>query len=93
MQYTPQVGATLGTLRVSVGANSATSTFENGFPAITDPLTRFGIIPQRTGSGISDIYLDDLTFTSDNPIPEPTTVGLLGIAGSLALLRRRSRSC
>jgi hypothetical protein len=90
MQYTPQVGATLGTLRVSVGANSATATFENGFPGITDALNHFGVFPQRNALTASEIYMDDLTFTSDNPIPpipEPASLGLLGLGAVMAMRR------
>lgn len=72
-----------------LGNASATANFENGFAGITDPLTRFGIFPARNGTSVSEVYLDDLTFTSDNAIPEPASLGLLGLGGLLAMRRVR----
>jgi hypothetical protein len=59
---------------------------EEGGPSTFD---RFGVFP-ITGGGASEVYLDDITFTSDNPIPEPASLSLLAM-GALATLRRRRR--
>ncbi len=90
LAYTPPSGG-VGTssLRVSVGNASATANFENGFAGITDPLTRFGIFPARNGTSTAEVYFDDVTFTSDNAIPEPASLGLLGLGGLLAMRRVR----
>jgi hypothetical protein len=40
-------------------------------------------------SGSQAIYLDNITLNSATPIPEPASIGLLALAGSSMLMRRR----
>jgi len=55
-----------------------------------DPITHFGVFSTSAAGGTAVGYLDDLTFTSKNPIPEPASLSLLAM-GVLGTLRRRRR--
>ncbi len=91
----PPAGTGNGTLRVAFGANSGTQNIPNDIVLAVDDLTRFGVFSQASDASpnqaFSELFLDDLTFTSDNPIPEPASLGLLGIGAVMALRRRVRR--
>lgn len=93
----PPAGTTgNGTLRASFGTNSATFNIPNTIVQDIDDLTHFGFFPQVRDAGpdasFSELYFDDLTFTSDNPIPEPASLGLLSLGAVMALRRRVRRA-
>ena len=76
-----------GTMRVSVAVDRSTLdtqlySFFNDDTS-TEGFGIFGSTP-----GLWDLTVDDVVFKA---IPEPATMGLLGLGGLLALLRSRSR--
>jgi MYXO-CTERM domain-containing protein len=91
----PPAGTGNGSLSFTVGSNSGTTNLPNTIVQSIDDLSHFGFFPQVRDAGpstsFSRLFFDDLTFTSDNPIPEPASLGLLGVA-ALALRRVRRRA-
>lgn len=70
--------------------NSFIADFEAGEKANLANFTRFGILnPRAVAAGTLTEYFDDITFNTDNTIPEPATISLLAGASLLALRRRR----
>jgi hypothetical protein len=74
----PPAGTGNGSLRVSVGNNTATTNIPNNIVESIADLTRFGVFPQvrdqpdnPNSVSFSEVYFDDLTFTSKNPISVP----------------------
>jgi hypothetical protein len=76
-----------GTLTINVNGSSTTIEFTDDFPL---SLTHFGILGAGHSGGGMTGWLDDLSFSSLNPIlvPEPASLSLLAIGG-LSLARRR----
>jgi hypothetical protein len=72
---------------VNIVLNSGAGYFTGGGGPAT-VFDRFGIFPGSTSDSSGLIALDDITFSSTNPVPEPASLGLLAI-GSLVALRRR----
>jgi hypothetical protein len=68
--------------------NGVTHTVGFGGDHTGEPITHFGVFSVSADGGSSIGYLDNLTFTSKNPIPEPASLSLLAM-GALATLRRR----
>lgn len=60
------------------------------FQDMTDPVTFYFYTNTSGDTGTSFFYLDDLTLEGTT-IPEPSSLGLLAIAGSAFLTRRRVR--
>ncbi len=54
------------------------------------PFTHFGILPTSAAGPSAQIWLDDLTFTTNPAVPEPGALGVLG-AISMAARRRGQR--
>ena len=80
---------TAGSKGVLTGTiNGVTHTAGFGGDHTGEAFTHFGILGVSAAGGASIGYLDNVTFTSKNPIPEPASLGLLAM-GALATLRRR----
>lgn len=54
-----------------------------------ESITHFGVFTVSANGGTAMGFIDNVTFTSKNPIPEPASMGLLGLVGLAALRRRR----
>jgi len=82
---------------LSITVNGLTSSCNMTGTAFTgaDLFNFFGVMSggRNSNSGSATIYMDDLSFTSNNPIPvpEPASLGLLSLGG-LALIRRRRQA-
>jgi hypothetical protein len=74
--------ATIGGDTIVVNAGGG---YFSGSPTTFD---RFGLFSDNTSGGVGDHALDDITFSSLNPVPEPASLGLLAM-GAVAMLRRR----
>jgi hypothetical protein len=74
-----------GTLSDSGGANQVVSfTGWSGLSSATIAITKFRLKFDDSPGG--DFSIDDITYTV---VPEPATMGLLGLGGLVALRRRR----
>jgi hypothetical protein len=68
--------------------NGVTHTVNFGGDHTGELFTHFGVFSVSANGGTAQGYLDNLTFSSKNPIPEPASLGLLSF-GALAMRRRR----
>jgi hypothetical protein len=72
---------------VNIVLNSGGGYFTGGGGPAT-VFDRFGIFPGSTSDAAGVIAIDDITFSSTRPVPEPASLGLLAV-GSMLVLRRR----
>jgi len=86
----PAGSSNKGSLTMSIDGFGPTTVSYSGDP-IGANITHFGIMNPDVSGGNDVFAFDNLTFTSNNPIPEPASLALISIGG-LALLRRRSRA-
>jgi hypothetical protein len=91
MTYDPLGGPSgFGQMNLTINGNSFAHNLDNGWKGILDEFTHFGVFPVNTASpSPSIIYLDDVTFSSENAVPEPASLGLLGVGVVLAMRRAR----
>ena len=101
ISYDPLGNGGEGTLAITRNGNTYVHQLDPGggkeavLETAADRLTHFGIFPAiPEGGAATEFYIDDLTFTSDNPIPEPSAFALAAIGGLLAMRRpRRANAC
>jgi hypothetical protein len=78
---------------MTIGSDSAHVDSEFGGEAHA-MLNRFGFFSGDTSDTVGQVYWDDITFSSNNPVPEPATLVLLSVGllsmGTLGLRRRLS---
>lgn len=87
MQYKTN-GFNPDTLVVTLDGNVHTQAVGFITPSLL-PFTHFGILPTSAPGSTGTVWLDDLTFTVNPVIPEPSGLGLLaGLVGLIALRRR-----
>jgi hypothetical protein len=77
-----------GKLVTVVNGVSLTNNAGAGYFASPVTFDRFGLFPSPFGDSNGAGFLDDITFSSLNPIPEPASLGLLSLCG-LVLIRRQ----
>lgn len=82
----PAGGSNKGELTVVLPSGTQLVSYGGDLPNL-NPFTHFGIFATSADGGSGEVYLDDLTFSSENQIPEPASIGLLGL-GSLIAFRR-----
>jgi hypothetical protein len=54
------------------------------------PFTHFGLLPTSAAGSSAQIWLDDLTFTTNPTVPEPAALGALAVLGVVARRGRRA---
>ncbi|MEM6854380.1 MAG: PEP-CTERM sorting domain-containing protein [Planctomycetota bacterium] len=88
-----------GTPNLNVGEPTASAVDSNGFVTLTWDIS--GLTTATTGTiridpvggpdtGGNSFFVDSITFTDNNPIPEPASLMLVGLGGLAMLTRRRS---
>ncbi len=73
-----------GAMTASVGTGTEVLNY-SGSLSNFEPFTHFGIMAVAANGGEVEVYLDDLTFSSNNAVPEPSSLALL-TAGLLSML-------
>jgi hypothetical protein len=88
MQYKTN-GFNPDTLVVTLDGNAFTHPVGMLAPPPLLPFTHFGILPTSAAGNSAQVWLDDLTFSSNRTVPEPGGLALLASCGVLALRRAR----
>jgi hypothetical protein len=87
MTWDPSLGSK-GRLTATFGGFGPSSVDYSGDP--TGAMTHFGIMAPGVSGGSDVFAFDDVSFSSNNPIPEPAILGLLSVAGLMLIRRRRA---
>jgi hypothetical protein len=67
--YDPAAEGSKGAITVTLGKESVTLTFKEGWKAEGARLDRFGLFNSNVGGQLVRIYLDDLKYTTVRPEP------------------------
>jgi hypothetical protein len=93
LTYDAEGNSGRGTLTLDItGRGSHTLLLSLGRQDAISDLTHFGVFPGSADGGPCSTFFDDLTFSSENQIPEPASLAIVCLGGLLAV-RRRRRGC
>lgn len=84
----PAGGSEKGQLVVTLPTGTQSVSYGGDLPNL-DPFTHFGVMGISADGGSGEFYLDNLSYSSKNPVPEPASLSLLAMGAVAALGRRR----